>query len=91
MLANIPLFILFLQVIVYNIGLYEFTNEYNLKYAWWLPFAALLYYIPFNLILSLSAFRGVWRILRSQNSWEKTQHVNAHRAHQSAHIATSKR
>ena len=91
MLANIPLFILFLQVIVYNIGLYEFTNEYKLKYAWWLPFAALLYYIPFNLVLSLSAFRGVWRILRSQNSWEKTQHVNAHRAHQSAHLATSKR
>jgi len=79
MLTNIPLVIIVLQFIVYNIGLYKFTKEYNLTYNWWMPIAALVCYIPFQVALGFSAFRSMWRFIRNHSSWEKTEHTNAHR------------
>ena len=45
----------------------------------WLPISLVLGYIPYQLLLSVSAIRAVYRHLRQQNNWEKTQHVGAHR------------
>ena len=37
-------------------------------------------FLPYQCLLSISSLRGVYRELRKQNNWEKTDHVGAHRA-----------
>jgi cellulose synthase/poly-beta-1,6-N-acetylglucosamine synthase-like glycosyltransferase/putative flippase GtrA len=79
LVANLPLYIVLLHFITYNVGLYEFTKQYKLCYPLWLPLKALLFFYPFQAVLGLSAFRAVSRMLRGDGSWEKTPHTNAHR------------
>lgn len=75
----IPLFLLLLQTVVQIIGLYEFTKAYNLKHPFWMPLKVLITFYPYQLMLMLSSFRALCRMLFSLNSWEKTLHINAHR------------
>ncbi len=78
-IANFPLYLLGLFLIVYNIGLWEFTRDYKKNYSPWLPIKSFLVFYPFQFILGLGAFRSVWRSLRKNRAWEKTAHTNAHR------------
>ena len=79
LLSVLPLYILFLQIVTYIIGLYEFTVSYKLKFPWWMPLKVVLTFIPYQLLLIISASRAVLHQLRGLNLWEKTVHVNAHR------------
>ena len=81
LLSNIPFFILLLQLIIQTVGLYEFTKDYNLKFSWWMPLKVFLTFFPYQIILSLSAFRAIFRTLLGNIAWEKTLHINAHRQH----------
>lgn len=79
LLSFIPLTLLVLQLVVYNIGFYEFLREYKIKYA---PITALkltLFFFPYQVLLSFSAFRALFRVIFGVNNWEKTLHINAHR------------
>lgn len=78
-IANLPLYILGLHFITYNIGLYEFVKGYGYKYNLLLTFRTILTFYPFQIILSLSAFRAMWRTVKGNITWEKTEHINAHR------------
>lgn len=82
LVSTLPLYILFMHFIILNIGLYEFTKSYQMRYPWWMPLKIVATFIPFQLLLGFSAFRAVFRELRQQHSWEKTTHVNAHRTAQ---------
>ena len=85
----LPLLLLVLQLIIYTIGLYEFTKEYKLKFPVWIPLKIFLTFLPFQLVLGFSAFRGLSRILTGNRKWEKTVHLNAHRpSFVSNHIAS---
>lgn len=75
----IPLYIFLLQLVVYIVGLYEFTNSYGLKLPFWMPFKLLVVFYPYQLMLAYSAFRAMWRLITRANLWEKTLHTNAHR------------
>lgn len=79
MVTAVPLYLLILQQVTYMVGLYEFTKEYHYKLPltqWMLmPFTFYLY----QLLLAYSAFRATFRLLRANNTWEKTAHTNAHR------------
>ncbi len=75
----IPFFLLLLQIVVLIVGLYEFTKAYTLKFPFWLPLKVFSTFYPYQLILMLSSFRALYRMLFSMNDWEKTLHVNAHR------------
>lgn len=75
----IPFYLLMMQIAVYMIGLFEFTRAYKLKYPFWMPLKILLTFYPYQLMLALSSLRAVSRMLTSNNSWEKTKHLNAHR------------
>lgn len=75
----IPLFLLLLQIVVFMVGLYEFTKAYNLKFPFWMPLKILFTFYPFQLMLMVSSFRAFYRIAFSYNGWEKTAHTNAHR------------
>lgn len=78
-LTNVPLLVLIAFVIVQNVALYEFTRVYGKKWSiMYIPKVCLMFF-PYQLLLGLSSFRAVVRQIRNQTSWEKTEHVNAHR------------
>ncbi len=79
LLTILPILILFLQLITYNIGLYLFTKDYKFKYSLVYVFKILLTYIPYQFVLGLSALRALIRTAHNNVSWEKTPHANAHR------------
>lgn len=75
----IPFLILGLQISTNIIGLYEFTKAYKLKFPFYMPLVIIFTYFPYQLMLMFSAFRALVRFVVSDNSWEKTLHINAHR------------
>lgn len=79
-ILNAPMYILVLHLTTFILGLYEFTRDYKLKYPFWMPFKAVIFYYPYQLLLGYSALRAVLRLMKGNISWEKTQHINAHRS-----------
>lgn len=80
-LINItPLLLLGFYLIVQNVALYEFTRIYNKKWSWKLVPKMIIWFFPYQFLLSFSSFRAMVRQIKQQTSWEKTEHVNAHRA-----------
>ncbi len=75
----IPIIILASQLIFYVFGAYEFTKDYEYKYSPKLILHILLTYYPFQLMLSFSSLRAIFRMLKNQYTWEKTSHNNSHR------------
>jgi len=80
LLSLLPLYILTMHLVVLNVGLYEFTKKYSFKYPRWMPFKIIITFLPFQILLGISAVRAVIREFRKKTSWEKTVHVNAHRS-----------
>lgn len=80
MITFIPLLLLILQLVAYNIGLYEFTKGYGVKYPITVPFVVFLSFYPYLLLLGISALRSLIRIVTKNSDWEKTMHLNAHRS-----------
>lgn len=78
-IANIPLYIFFFLFIVVNVGIFDFMKNYQQKYSWRFMFKASFFFLPYQLILSVSAFRAIVRLLRGNLSWEKTLHLNIQR------------
>jgi len=76
----VPIYLLAIQFIVYSVGMVEFTRDYQLKFFWWLPFKLLGTFLLFQLLLGISALRALWRLIRGNVAWEKTQHLNQHRS-----------
>ncbi len=79
LLSFVPFYILILQLLTYNIGLYFFTRDYKLRYPWWMSLVTIVTYYPFQLVLGFSAVRAIGRVMQKNLAWEKTTHVNAHR------------
>jgi len=79
MLTIIPLMLLLLQLTMLNVGLYEFTKSYKLRYPFWISLYTILYFYPYQIILGLSALRAIVRLFQGNINWEKTHHTNAHR------------
>jgi len=79
MLTILPLLLLALQLIMLNVGLYEFTKAYKLRYPFWISLVTFFFFFPYQILLGLSALRAVVRLLQGNLTWEKTHHTNAHR------------
>lgn len=79
LLSVVPFYLLVLQLITLNIGLYEFTRDYGLKYSIFSPLKILLTFYPFQFVLGISFLRALTRMILGNYKWEKTLHVNAHR------------
>lgn len=75
----LPLGLLLIQFVVHVLGLFDFARAYQLRLPFWYPLALGVFYYPYQLLLSLAAFRAVFRTLFGRSNWEKTAHVNAHR------------
>jgi len=79
MVAFLPLYALAFQFLVTAVGAYLFTKEYGFKFPILLPFSMAVTFIPFQILMGVSAVRAVFRELSGQYNWEKTLHVGAHR------------
>jgi cellulose synthase/poly-beta-1,6-N-acetylglucosamine synthase-like glycosyltransferase/putative flippase GtrA len=79
MIAFLPLYALLFQLLACIVGAWMFTREYGLKFPLLLPISMTLTFLPFQLLLGISAVRAVWREARRENGWEKTRHLGAHR------------
>jgi cellulose synthase/poly-beta-1,6-N-acetylglucosamine synthase-like glycosyltransferase len=74
-----PMLLLGVYLVVQNIALYEFTTIYRKRWRPQLILKTIVWFFPYQFILSLSSFRAMVRQFKQQTSWEKTEHVNAHR------------
>ena len=77
-LSIMPLYILLFMMIATVIAFYEFCKDYKIKFQAKHGFHILLTFIPYQFMLGIGAYRAMLRLVTSQNSWEKTAHVNAH-------------
>ncbi len=75
----IPFIILASQMYFYNLAVYDFVKDYNFKYSPLLIWKIFATYYPYQIMLSISSIRAIFRIIKNQNSWEKTTHQNSHR------------
>ena len=75
----LPAYMLIGQYVLNLIGLYEFAAAHNLRLSRWMWLKLLFSFYPFQVLLGISALRGVFREFKGINNWEKTKHVNAHR------------
>lgn len=75
----LPAYMLVAQYVLNLIGLYEFAAAHNIRLSRWMWLKLLASFYPFQVLLGISALRGVSRELKGINNWEKTRHVNAHR------------
>jgi cellulose synthase/poly-beta-1,6-N-acetylglucosamine synthase-like glycosyltransferase len=89
LISSLPVYVLFVQIVISLVGLYEFTAVHRARPAPLALIWMLMTYMPFQWLLGLAALRAVWRQVRGVNNWEKTHHIGAHRVGQFAVKAAS--
>jgi len=84
MMSFLPLYTFLIQFLVTILGAFLFTKEYGLKFSLFKLLVMVITFIPYQLLLGISAVRGVYRELHGQHNWEKTTHLGAHRQNEAA-------
>ena len=84
LVSYLPIAFLLLQMITNLIGIREFASAYGERLPFGFTFKMMLFYYPFQLVLSIAAIRAVFRFVTQQQAWEKTAHSNLHRQGQAA-------
>lgn len=79
MLSITPFFLLIVQLVLQIVMFYEFCKDFKLKSSFSGVVVLLISYVPYQLVLMVSAFRAVLRNSLGYLTWEKTSHANAHR------------
>jgi glycosyltransferase XagB len=75
----LPLYALAMQMLAYLAALMMFCNVYAIRVPRKLFLVIPVAFLPYQLMLSISAARAVLRQLRGSREWEKTTHRGAHR------------
>lgn len=75
----LPLYALVIQMTITSVGAIVFAKEYGMKCPPQTIASLCLTFIPFQIVLGISAIRAVYREVRQDYTWEKTEHVGAHR------------
>jgi cellulose synthase/poly-beta-1,6-N-acetylglucosamine synthase-like glycosyltransferase len=79
LLTFVPLAPTLVTLMVEMIGLSEFNRMFDLKVRARDYVKLVVGAFPYQLILAYAAMRASARELRGEHSWEKTEHLNAHR------------
>lgn len=79
LLLTLPFYLLILQILIFNIGLYLFCKAYEQRYYLWFPLKLCISFLPYQLVLGISASRALLRNIMRRTNWEKTPHFNIHR------------
>ncbi len=77
--SYLPAYFFLIQLGVSLIGLYELNKNYQLKFSPLVYFKFLVFFFPYQFVISLATLRAIKRQLAGLNFWEKTEHINAHR------------
>jgi cellulose synthase/poly-beta-1,6-N-acetylglucosamine synthase-like glycosyltransferase len=80
MIMWLPGYMLVAQYVLNLVGLHEFAEAHGIRLSRWTWLNLLIAFYPYQVLLGVSALRGVYRELKGVNTWEKTKHVNAHRS-----------
>jgi cellulose synthase/poly-beta-1,6-N-acetylglucosamine synthase-like glycosyltransferase/uncharacterized protein YegL len=91
LVSYIPIFMLLAQLVVNLIGIREFTAAYGQRMPFLFSLKMIVFYYPFQLLLTVSAFRAIFRFITRKNAWEKTEHSNLHRQGQASASAPAPR
>lgn len=80
LISAVPGYLLLFQIVVNLCGLYFFSKVFkkHIKISTYLK--VIVFFYPYQILLSYAAARAVYRILFKNISWEKTTHLNIHRA-----------
>lgn len=78
LISFLPLYAFVLQLFVSVVGAYLFCREYAMRFTPLLAVQMTLTFIPYQLMMSVSAVRAIMREALRQNNWEKTAHSGAH-------------
>ncbi len=79
MVSFLPLYALFFQFLATVVGAFLFTREYGFKFSPAIPISMTITFLPYQLLLGISAIRAIYRELYQMHNWEKTEHLGAHR------------
>lgn len=79
LLTFMPFFLALLIMLISLIGLYEFGKDQRIKIKWWSYAWLVVTFMPYQLLLSISATRAVIRQWKGNTGWEKTLHLGTHR------------
>jgi glycosyltransferase XagB len=79
MASFLPLYTFLFQLLITILGIFMFAKEYGLKFSLLRLPGMIITFIPYQILLGISAIRAIYRELRQQSSWEKTAHHGAHR------------
>ncbi len=79
MILVLPVYLLFIQLIISLIGLYEFIKIYKLRFNYLAFLILVITFFPYQWMLGISALRGLIRQIAGKNNWEKTKHLGVHR------------
>lgn len=79
LISTIPLLILVFFIAIQAVALYEFTRLYHKKWSALYVIKLIVLYLPYQLVLGISALRATLREIQRNTSWEKTEHIGAHR------------
>jgi cellulose synthase/poly-beta-1,6-N-acetylglucosamine synthase-like glycosyltransferase len=80
LLSLAPFYFLAFKYIVDLVGLSEFCRSYDFKLRPRDIVVFTLGFLPYQMLLNVSALRAVVRHIRGTSNWEKTAHTGAHRA-----------
>lgn len=74
----VPLMLMLANVVVEAMGLREFGRMFHLKVRARDYVLLVIGALPYQWLLAAAAVRAVWREVRNERGWEKTEHVGAH-------------
>ncbi len=77
--SYLPGYFLLIQIGISLIGLHELNKNYQLKFSPLVYLKFLIFFFPYQFVISFSTLRAIKRYLAGINFWEKTEHINAHR------------
>lgn len=80
MVTALPLYAMLLQFVINVAGLFVFTRAHGLRPTVGTALTVILLYWPYQFLLNVAALLALWRQARRIATWDKTQHVGAHRA-----------
>jgi glycosyltransferase XagB len=79
MISLLPLYAIFFQFLVGLIGLQDFAGAYGFRLKVRDLARYALGFLPYQVLLSISALRAVFREFKGATDWEKTAHSGVHR------------
>ncbi len=79
LMTFLPLYALILNFTVNAMAYWQFTRDFGLRFHPTRVLLMAVVFIPYSLLLSFAAVRALWRELRGERGWDKTEHVGGHR------------